>query len=113
MTFLYSTLSGPENVPAKDASELLGIARQLPRWDALIIIAENDNYPRLHITWHEAHGFVVHCFGDGESWGFFSRRPLRSRRRRSKLKWAARHWRNGRVNCSWTQIVPLRLSTSS
>ena len=71
MTFLYSTLSGPENVPAKDASELLGIARQLPRRDALIIIAENDNYPRLHITWHEVHGFVVHCFEDGESWGFF------------------------------------------
>ena len=24
MAFLYSTLSGPENVPAQDASELLG-----------------------------------------------------------------------------------------
>ena len=71
MTFLYSTLSGPENVPARDASELLGIARGLPRWDALIIVAENDNYPRLHVTWHEGHGFVVHCFEDGESWGFF------------------------------------------
>ncbi len=71
MTFLYSTLSGPENAPAHHASELLGIARQLPRWDALIIVAENDNYPRLHVTWHEAHGFVVHCFEDGESWGFF------------------------------------------
>ena len=28
MTFLYSTLSGPENVPAQDASELLGVARR-------------------------------------------------------------------------------------
>jgi hypothetical protein len=45
MTFLYSTLSGPANVPATNASELLGIARQLPRWDALIIVAENDNAP--------------------------------------------------------------------
>lgn len=70
MTFLYSTLSGAENVPAQDASELLGIARRLPRWDALIIV-ENEQYPRLHITWHEGHGFVVHCFEDGESWGFF------------------------------------------
>ena len=42
MAFLYSTLSGPENVPAQDASELLGIARELPRWDALIIVAENE-----------------------------------------------------------------------
>ena len=71
MTFLYSTLSGPENVPAQDVSELLGIARGLPRWDALIIVAENENYPRLHVTWHEGHGFVVQCFEDGESWGFF------------------------------------------
>jgi hypothetical protein len=71
MAFLYSTLSGPENVPARDAPELLGIARERPRWDALIIVAENENYPRLHVTWHEGHGFVVHCFEDGESWGFF------------------------------------------
>ena len=35
MTFLYSTLSGPEHVPAQDASELLSIARGFPRWDAL------------------------------------------------------------------------------
>ena len=71
MTFLYSTLSGPDHVPAQDASELLGVARRLPRWDALIIVAENENYPRLHLTWHEDHGFVVQCFEDGESWGFF------------------------------------------
>ena len=71
MTFLYSTLSGPENVPARDAPELLGIARGLPRWDALIIVAENEHYPRLHVTWHEGHGFVVHGFEDGESVGFF------------------------------------------
>ena len=71
MAFLYSTLSGGENVPAQDASELLGIVRGLPRWDALIIIAENDNYPRVHVSWHDGHGFVVHCFEDGESWGFF------------------------------------------
>ena len=71
MAFLYSTLSGPENVPAQDAPELLGIARGLPRWDALIIVAENENYPRLHVTWHEGHGFVLLCFEAGESGGFF------------------------------------------
>jgi hypothetical protein len=42
-----------------------------PRWDALITVAENENYPRLHVTWHQGHGFVVQCFEDGESWGFF------------------------------------------
>jgi hypothetical protein len=71
MGFLYSTLSGPENVPAQDASGLLGVARGLPRWDALIIVAANDNYPRLHVTWHDGHGFVVQCFEDEDSWGFF------------------------------------------
>jgi hypothetical protein len=71
MMFLYSTISGPENVPAQDASELLGIARGLPEWDALIVVAENQDYPRVHVSWHDGHGFVVHCFEDGESWGFF------------------------------------------
>jgi hypothetical protein len=45
MTLLYSTFSGAETVPAQDASELLGIARQLPGWEALIIVAENNNAP--------------------------------------------------------------------
>jgi hypothetical protein len=71
MTFLYSTISGPENVPAQNAAELIGIARGLPMWDALIVVAENQDYPRVHISWHDGHGFIVHCFEDGESWGFF------------------------------------------
>jgi hypothetical protein len=25
----------------------------------------------MHVSWHEGHGFVVHCFEDGESGGFF------------------------------------------
>ena len=113
MTFLYSTLSGPEYVPAQDASELLGIARRLPRWDALIIVAENENYPRLHVTWHEGHGFVVQCFEDGDSVGFFLAATTRSRRRKSKSKWAVRRWRSGRASYSCTQSMPWRLSTSS
>jgi len=71
MAFLYSTLFGTDNVPAQEASELLAIARELPRWDTLIVVAENEQYPRLHVTWHDGQGFVVHCFEDGESWGFF------------------------------------------
>ena len=82
MAFLYFTFSEPENVPAQAAPELLGIARGLPRWDALIIVAENDNYPRLHVTWHEGYGFVVHCFEDGESWEFFLTEAASSLRRK-------------------------------
>ena len=59
MAFLYSTLSRTDNVPAQDASELLGIARELPRWDTLIVVADKEQYPRLHVTWHEGHGFVL------------------------------------------------------
>ena len=71
MTFLYSTISGPENVRAQSAAELLAIARGLPAWDALIVVAENQDYPRLHLSWHDGHGFVVHCFENDASWGFF------------------------------------------
>ncbi len=67
MRFLYSTLSGPENVPAQDASELLGVARGLPVWDALIVVAENQGYPRVHVSWHDGHRFVVRGFEDRET----------------------------------------------
>ena len=36
-----------------------------------IVVAENQDYPRVHVWWHDGHGFVVHCFKDGESVGFF------------------------------------------
>ena len=51
--------------------ELLNVARGLPRWDAVIVTVGDQQYPRLHITWHDAYGFVVHCFEDKDSWGFF------------------------------------------
>ena len=61
MTFLYSTLSGPEHVPAQDASELLGTARGLPRLGHAYHRRRERKLSRLHVTSHEVHGFVVHC----------------------------------------------------
>ena len=63
---------GRRHVPAQDASELLGIARELPRWDALIIVAENDNYP----SGCTSRGTTVTASSStasrtGSPWGFF------------------------------------------
>lgn len=73
--FRYSTLSGPKNAVVPSMSDLLDIARGLPKWDAVILVADGTDYPRADLTWHDGHGFVLQCFEDGQSWGFFLAEP--------------------------------------
>jgi hypothetical protein len=70
--FRYSILADtPAEMPATDASELLTKIRLGPAWDVLTIFPEHGDFPRAHVSWHEGHGFVVQCFEDETSWGFF------------------------------------------
>jgi hypothetical protein len=71
MTFHYSTLASDENVPARNASELLDVAQRCAVWDDVIIEADADEGSRATVSWHAGHGFVVHCFEDAVSLGFF------------------------------------------
>lgn len=71
MKFNYSSLASPEDVPARNASDLLEVAQRCAVWDELTVVAEGRKYPRADVSWHAGHGFVVHCFEDGASWGFF------------------------------------------
>jgi hypothetical protein len=71
MTFHYSTLASDENVPARNASELLDVAQRCAVWDDVIIEADADEGSRATVSWHAGHGFVVHCFEDAASLGFF------------------------------------------
>ena len=70
MTFRYSTLGG-EVGPAADATELIEIGRRLPVWDEITFEHEGGQFPRAGLSWHESHGFVLHCFEDEQSCGFF------------------------------------------
>ena len=69
--FRYSTLAGAEDVPARNASELLDVAQGCATWDEVTIVADADEYPRANLSWHQGHGFVVQCFEDAESRGYF------------------------------------------
>lgn len=71
MKFHYSTLAGDENAPARNASELLDVAQRCAVWDDVIIEADADEGSRANVSWHTGHGFVVHCFEDAASLGFF------------------------------------------
>lgn len=78
MNFSYHTVGGPDAVPLRGAVSALSMAMTLPSWDALVIVADGADFPRMHIDWHEhlglkrnRNGFVLHCFETGDSWGYF------------------------------------------
>lgn len=72
MEFTYSTMGGYDHEPVMGSISLLNVAITLPSWDCIIVTLKDEDYPRLHISWHiPASGFVLHCFETGESWGDF------------------------------------------
>jgi hypothetical protein len=71
LMFRYSTLAESTDHPVRDASEVLAAAVACPMWDEITLATADDQFPRANVSWHDGHGFVVHCFENGESWGFF------------------------------------------
>ena len=53
------------------ASELLSDVQSRPTWDGASICPADAQYPRVHLDWHEGHGFVFQCYEDEESWSDF------------------------------------------
>ena len=58
-------------MPIASASEFLAAVETRPAWDGASISPADADYPRVHLDWHEGHGFVFHCYEDGESWSDF------------------------------------------
>jgi hypothetical protein len=78
MIFRHSMLADGAELSASDASALLArIPRSAP-WDVLSVFPAHGDFPRAHVSWHEGHGFVMQCFEDDTSWGYFlvRRQPL-------------------------------------
>ena len=50
---------------------MLGRLRASPSWDEASICPADDQFPRVHVGWHEGHGFVIQCFEDERSLGYF------------------------------------------
>ena len=70
-TFQLSFVSSSGDLPVPPASDILARVRASRPWDEASIVPEQGQFPRIHIAWREDHGFFIHCFEDGKSWGDF------------------------------------------
>jgi hypothetical protein len=77
--FRYSTIADASAaLPTSNAMELLAKIKSAPAWDTLCVISETSDFPRANVSWHEGHGYVVQCFEDEMSLGYFlsGKKPL-------------------------------------
>jgi hypothetical protein len=70
-SFQLSFISRDAPTPVLSASEVLARVRLAAPWDEASICPAQKDFPRVHITWHDSEGFIVHCFENGQSSGQF------------------------------------------
>lgn len=58
-------------MPITSVPELLADVQSRPTWDGASISPADAEYPRVHLDWHEGHGFVFQCYENEESWSDF------------------------------------------
>jgi hypothetical protein len=66
-----SFVTGETALPVPPVSEILARLRSGPVWDGASISPADDQFPLLHIEWHESHGFVIQCYEDAHAWSNF------------------------------------------
>lgn len=69
--FRLSFVTGETEFPIPAASDILSRLRSGPVWDVASIAPADDQFPLLHVEWHEGHGFVIQCYGDEQAWSDF------------------------------------------
>ena len=69
--FRISFVSSAADQPVPPVSEVLARLRASPSWDEASICPADDQFPCIHVGWHEGHGFVIQCFEDERSLGYF------------------------------------------
>lgn len=69
--FQASFLTSDVPTPIASAVGLLDDVRSRPAWDGAVIEVQDTQFPRVTVDWHDGHGFVVHCWEDQASWGYF------------------------------------------
>jgi len=70
-SFRLSFISRDAPTAVPSASEVLARVRSAAPWDEASICPAQKDFPRLHVTWHDSGGFIVHCFEDEQSLGQF------------------------------------------
>lgn len=58
-------------MPITSVPERIADIQSRPAWDGASIVPADDDYPRVHLDWHEAAGFVFQCYEHEESWSDF------------------------------------------
>ena len=69
--FRLSFVTGETELPIPPPSEILARLRSGSVWDGASVAPADDQFPLLHIEWHEGHGFVIQCYEDGQAWSDF------------------------------------------
>jgi hypothetical protein len=69
--FRASFIMSDAPIPIASAQDLLVDIRSRRVWDGASISPADAEYPRVHVDWHEGHGFVFQCYEDEESWSDF------------------------------------------
>ena len=69
--FRVSFIMSDAPMPIASVSELLADVQSRPVWDGASISPAGADYPRVHLDWHQRHGFVFQCYAHEESWSDF------------------------------------------
>ena len=69
--FRLSFVTSEAALPIPPVSEILARLRSGPVWDGASIAPADDQFPLLHVEWHEGHGFVIQCYEDEQAWSDF------------------------------------------
>lgn len=70
-SFRLSFVASDTELPVPPVSEVLGRVRSSPSWDVASISPAHVQFPRAHVEWHGGQGFLIQCFEDDQSWGYF------------------------------------------
>ena len=70
-SFRVSSITNETPLPIPSVSDLLARVQSSPAWDGTSIAPADDQFPLIHVDWHDGHGFVVQCYEDEQSWSYF------------------------------------------
>jgi hypothetical protein len=70
-SFRLSFVSSASGIVVPSTGELFARLRSAASWDEASIHPAESSFPRVHISWHPAVGFNLHCFETEQSLGQF------------------------------------------
>ena len=73
-----SFVTSDAELPVPPVATILSRVKSGPSWDSASISPTDQQFPRIHVEFNRQ-GFVVQCFEDDQSWGYFVTSGLRVR----------------------------------